>query len=485
MTSAGTLRRGGAHAVEPLGRGVQGRGALLTHGGDDGAHGIQRGLDVELGARQGGPQLAQRQVSTAQVDAGDDAGGGGAGGAGSHAASLGFARGPLGCRPPGDAGRHRPPRAGRRPSTQGGREGLRGLLVELGAQPVEHRGEEEAGGRGEDHVGDVGVGEPDACRASTSAWSTAARRWRPCWRTVDRAVLLGEAPRRRGARRSPPSAVGHRRRRAGTPSAPRCSRSTAGPGRPRSWRSRSVAGPCRPARRGSARSTPGRRRGGSRRRGRSWAGSPRPPAGPRSSRRPRPAAAVLAHTGDEHRTILAPRSRGENGPLGRSGVVQLGLVGGPGPPGDPPVALGQLLPRATGQARGCGRCRRRRAGRWARRRAALARNSTPALRIDDASRHAAARSAACSAATSPSRSAASSAASVEVVRSSGWAWACRSCSSCTVHSTSDEPAAAELEVRLAVGAARQPLGLHPGLEGADLADLRRRRARPRASGAGR
>ena len=34
-----------------------------------------------------------------------------------------------------------------------------------------------------------------------------------------------------------------------------------------------------------------------------------------------------------------------------------------------------------------------------------------------------------------------------------------------------QPAVPELEVGLAVGAARQALGLHPGLEGADLADL--------------
>ena len=49
--------------VEPLGRGVEGGGTLFSHGGDDGAHGLQRGLDVELGPRKGGPQLAQRQVT--------------------------------------------------------------------------------------------------------------------------------------------------------------------------------------------------------------------------------------------------------------------------------------------------------------------------------------------------------------------------------------------------------------------------------------
>ena len=56
-------------AVEALGGGVEGGGALLAHGGDDGPHGIQRRLDVELGPRQRGPQLAQGQVPTAQVDA--------------------------------------------------------------------------------------------------------------------------------------------------------------------------------------------------------------------------------------------------------------------------------------------------------------------------------------------------------------------------------------------------------------------------------
>ena len=60
----------------------------------------------------------------------------------------------------------------------------------------------------------------------------------------------------------------------------------------------------------------------------------------------------------------------------------------------------------------------------------------------------------------------------------GTAWACRSWSSCTVHSTSVRPPRPSLKWVLRVGAARQPLGLHPGLEGADLADLARRRGPP-------
>ena len=65
----------------------------------------------------------------------------------------------------------------------------------------------------------------------------------------------------------------------------------------------------------------------------------------------------------------------------------------------------------------------------------------------------------------------SSAAIVDVVRSAGCSCACLQLHE--LHGPLDvrEPAVAELEVRLAVGAARQPLGLHPRLEGADLAHL--------------
>ena len=106
------------------------------------------------------------------------------------------------------------------------------------------------------------------------------------------------------------------------------------------------------------------------------------------------------------------------------------------------------------------------------------------MRIDDASRHAAERSAACSAPTRPSRSAASSAPIVEVVRSSGCGVGVPQLHE--LHHPLDvgETAVAELEVRLAVGAAGQPLGLHPGLERADLAHLTVVEPALRASGSG-
>ena len=67
----------------------------------------------------------------------------------------------------------------------------------------------------------------------------------------------------------------------------------------------------------------------------------------------------------------------------------------------------------------------------------------------------------------------------------GTSCACCSWSSCTTHSTSDRPPRPSLVCRRRVGAARQPLGLHPGLEPADLADGVARRCRPRASAPGR
>ena len=83
----GHLETRRCNPVEAFGRGVERGGTLLSHGGDDGPHGLQRGLYVVLGPRKCGPKLAKRQVTTAQVDPWDDAGGVGAGGARRHAAS--------------------------------------------------------------------------------------------------------------------------------------------------------------------------------------------------------------------------------------------------------------------------------------------------------------------------------------------------------------------------------------------------------------
>ena len=73
-------------------------------------------------------------------------------------------------------------------------------------------------------------------------------------------------------------------------------------------------------------------------------------------------------------------------------------------------------------------------------------------------------------AISPAAWAAASASRVRVVRRPGFAQPCRIWSSWTVHSTSLSPPRPELGVQRRVGAARQPLGLHTGLEPADLAD---------------
>ena len=72
-------------------------------------------------------------------------------------------------------------------------------------------------------------------------------------------------------------------------------------------------------------------------------------------------------------------------------------------------------------------------------------------------------------------------------RTAGWAmaWACCSCSSCTVHSTSAIPPGPSFSVLCRIGPTRQPLGLHPRLELADLAAAGRRSGRRRASAAGR
>ena len=266
-----------------------------------------------------------------------------------------------------------------------------------------------------------------------------------------------------------------------------CSRWTVAPGPPRSWRSRSVVGPCRPERRGSGRSTPRRRPAWWRRRGRSWAGSPRPPAGPRSTRRPRPARRPHS-TPEMNIPPFSSRVDGRReGPrlVGGSGVVELGLVGGAGPAGDPPVALGELLPRAAGQARGCGRCRRRRAGRWAGRRAPCC--GTARRRCASTRRAATRRRGRRRARPAPGPAArrppARPASRWCAARGAGG----RACSCTQLHDPLDvgQAAVAELEVRLAVAAARQPLGLHPGLEGADLAHLAVVEARRRASGSAR
>ena len=88
-------------AVEALGRGVERGGPALADVRDDRAHGIQRGLDVELGPRHRGPQLAQGQAPAAQVEARDGPArgrGGAAGGAEGHVRQSRFR--PAGARMP-------------------------------------------------------------------------------------------------------------------------------------------------------------------------------------------------------------------------------------------------------------------------------------------------------------------------------------------------------------------------------------------------
>ncbi|CPU67040.1 Uncharacterised protein [Mycobacteroides abscessus] len=74
-------------------------------------------------------------------------------------------------------------------------------------------------------------------------------------------------------------------------------------------------------------------------------------------------------------------------------------------------------------------------------------HSTSALRRRDARCHASPRVAASSGSTSPTSTAASSASTVDVVRSAGTWWACRSWRSWTVHSTSDTPPRPSLRCR--------------------------------------
>jgi hypothetical protein len=59
-------------AVEALRGVVEGRRTALGDVRDDRAHGIQRRLDVELGARQGSLELTQAEVLPAQVEPGND-----------------------------------------------------------------------------------------------------------------------------------------------------------------------------------------------------------------------------------------------------------------------------------------------------------------------------------------------------------------------------------------------------------------------------
>ena len=73
-TSAGTRGSAGRRRRSARPRRT-GRGPPLADVRDDRAHGIQGGLDVERGTRQGGPQLTQGQPPTPQVDPCDDAGG--------------------------------------------------------------------------------------------------------------------------------------------------------------------------------------------------------------------------------------------------------------------------------------------------------------------------------------------------------------------------------------------------------------------------
>ena len=66
---------------------------------DDGAHDAEGGLDVEVGARQCGAQLAQAGSATAQVEPGDDTGGGFGHGAKSRFRAERWDRPPTGARP--------------------------------------------------------------------------------------------------------------------------------------------------------------------------------------------------------------------------------------------------------------------------------------------------------------------------------------------------------------------------------------------------
>ena len=113
-----------------------------------------------------------------------------------------------------------------------------------------------------------------------------------------------------------------------------------------------------------------------------------------------------------------------------------------GPPRDPPVVVEHVAdvarPVAQVPAHG-GQFPRRPTGRC---RPARPRTSITALRTRVASTQASSRICASSASISPAARAAASASRVRVVRRPGSAQPCRICSSCTVHSTSRQPARA-------------------------------------------
>ena len=178
------------------------------------------------------------------------------------------------------------------------------------------------------------------------------------------------------------------------------------------------------------------------------------------------------------------RVRSRLGPLGvhRADVTVLGRLvevrhdGCPGATRQPAVVLDQGRTGARLDGRRSARCRRRRAGRWAARRPGGRATAPPALRSREASvpgggEHLGVVGVEQPGLRAPRRSAVQRARSC---RSAGTSCACRSCSSCTVHSTSDSPPRPSLRCGARVGAAGQPLGLDPGLDPADLARRRRR-----------
>ena len=366
MTSAGTRRRGGADAVEALGGGVERRGALArARRRRSAARHPARPRRRTRRAAAAARSSRRRQVPAAQVDARDGAGRGraAAGGAEGHAPSLGFARG-------------RP----RTPSTpRGGRPSFR-------SRP----GGPEQMGAWHDR--------PPPRRPSTGSPSLVART------PVRAGVGVAPAPRpqeRQGVR-GPDRGDPDRHDASSSPW-----RGGAGPtgcatcGRPEG--ARSAGGACDYACTRADVRRPGGRRGVGARPRCGWVCDTSTSRGGfiQLDRRPR---------ADRGRCRGCPTRvrRRRTRPRGRPG--RGARCGGSARPGPGPTR------RA---ARGCARCRRRRAGRSGTASRARARKSTPALRIDDASRHDAERSTACSGATRPSRSAASSAPIVDVVRSPG------------------------------------------------------------------
>ena len=181
------------------------------------------------------------------------------------------------------------------------------------------------------------------------------------------------------------------------------------------------------------------------------------------------------------------RVRSRLGPLGvhRADVTVLGRLvevrhdGGPGAPRQPAVVLGQVPHRCPARGRRSARCRRRRAGRWAAPATGRPRHSTAGVAQPGGQLPAAREGVGVGVgqqAGLPRRGERRQGAGRPQRRAPSAA--CRSCSSCTVHSTSASPPRPSLRCALRVGAPRQPLGLHPRLDPCGSRARRRRRGRP-------